>query len=280
MGVADYGKNGAGTYSYSTTEFVSWANFTSLTIGKASNAANHQMTVQQNLVDYGVMVGSHSGVYWTQDVPYITQSKSKYTISLLDNIWNFSSSTASIKAAYITGNIDGHCAVSKVGSAGGIGFYYCEGSLQVTTTLPFELNMTTVTGKLTSGTYSGDSYVEFFVKVLHGATLVASQAFDEVAFHSTVSSSPTFNVGGSNPFGTYNDAETVLCGPGGGSSVTITAITAQISESYLSGTLRPVPHAYSDGYDTAETVKGVHMSELTTGIGKALLGTDNANQLW
>ena len=281
MGVADYGLTGSGSpYSYSTTEFVSWANFTALTIGKASNSYNHQMTVQQNLVDDGVMVGTHAGVYWAQDVPYITQSTTKYTISMLDNIWNFTSGTASMSATYITGNLGTGCSVSKVGTSGGVGFYYCEGSSTIVATLPFELKMTTTTGTEPPGAYSGDSFVEFAIAVYHGATLLGSQAFDEVAFHSTTPGTPGFAVGGKNPFGTYNDAETVLCGPGGGSTVTISAITAQISESYLSGTLKPVPHAYSYGYDTAETVKGVHMSFLTTNIGKATLGTDNAVQLW
>jgi len=280
MGVADYGINGGSSYSYSTTEFVSWANFTALTIGKASNGYNHEMTVQQNLVDYGVMVGTHSGVYWAQDVPYISQSKTRYTIAMLDNIWNFSSPTASMTASSITGNLGSGCAVSKVGTSGGIGFYYCEGSQTFTTTLPFELKMTTTTGSLGPGTYSGDSFVEFTIAVYHGATLLDSLAFDEVAFHSTTTNAPAFNVGGRNPFGTYNDAETVLCGPGGGSTVTISAITAQISESYLNGTLQPIPHAYSYGYDTAETVSGVYLTKLTTNIGKATHGTDNAIQLW
>jgi len=278
MGVADYGKDSSGTYAYTTTEFVSWANFTSLTIGSASNGYNHQMTVQQNLVDY-VKTASPSKVYWTQDVPYVSQSRTEYTVTLLDNIWNFSAYPASMTANAITGNLLGNCSggVSKSGSTG---FYYCEGTIQFQTTLPFELKMTTVTGTLAGGTYSGDSYVEFLVSVLHGATLVGSQAFDKVAFHSTSGDTPAFKVGGNNPWGTKNDAETVLCGPGGGSTVTISAINAQISESYLNGTLQPVPHAYANGFDTAETVKKVHMSILTTGIARALTGTDNTNELW
>jgi len=282
MGLADYGKNGASQYGYNTSEIVSWANFTALTIGKANIGVSHQMTIQQNAVAYSVRTGAHYGQYWVQDVPYITQSKTKYTVQMLDNIWNFSSSTASMSGSAVTGNLEGNCAQGgTVAKSGSIYFYYCVGNLVTKTSLPFEVKMTTVVGVLSSGPYSGDSDVEFIIGVYHSGTLVGSQVFDEVAFHSGGASNPKLVVGGTNPFGLPNDIETVICGPGGGSSVAITAIGAKLSESYLSGaSLVHVPHAYSYGYDTAETAKGVRMSSSVAGLGTAAAGTDNKIQLW
>ena len=280
MGIADYGVNGGSAYTYTSQAFESWANFTSLKIGKASSGANHQMTIQQNLVDY--VVGTHSGEYWTQDVPYITQAKTKYTVNLLDNIWNFSSSSAGMAGSDLTGNLLGECGSGGgVSTSKGYSWYWCEGSLQVTVKLPFEIEMVTTIGTIPSGTYAGDSDVVFSVAIYHSGTFVSSQTFDEVAFHSTAGGTASYHVGGKNPYGIYNDAETVLCGPGGGSSVPILAIGAKLSEAYYTGTqFASVPHAYSYGYDTAETVSGVLMSSSSFGVGTASLGTDNQIQLW
>ena len=93
----------------------------------------------------------------------------------------------------------------------------------------------------------------------------------------------TFFVGGTNPFGLNNDAETVLCGPGGGSSVKITAIAASFTEGYIpsgSAVLTQVTHAWSAGSDTAETVSNVKMSSTVVEIGTAAAGADNNKQLW
>lgn len=285
MGVADYGENGLSTYSYTSQAFKSWANFTSLTIGKATiSGGNHQMTIQQNLVDYGVLVGTHSGEYWIQNVPYITQAKTEYTVNLLDNIWNFTGTTSStyMNQTDITGNLLGNCGEGGYVSTGsGYSYYWCLGSLQVTVKLPFEIMMTTTTGTWASGPYAGDSDVNFSVAIYHSGTFVGSQLFDEVAFHSAGGNTPAFQVGGKNPFGLYNDAETVLCGPGGGSSVAISAVSAKLSESYYTGTKYvSVPHAYSYGYDTAETVTGVQMTSTNLGVGTAAHGTDNTIKLW
>jgi hypothetical protein len=98
---------------------------------------------------------------------------------------------------------------------------------------------------------------------------------------------PNFYVSGSNrfnPYGTLNDAETVLGGNAGGVSASITAISVKLTESYVplgsfSSTI--IPHAWSAGSDSAETVSGVKMSGTSSHIGKAATGADNNyTQLW
>jgi hypothetical protein len=289
MGIADFGTYKKKTYSYEAQTFESWANFTSLKIGTSPvgcyEAGSTQcMSIQQNLVDYQVYeqgsANPISGEYWTQDVPMISEIGSTFYVNQLDNIWNFSSYPSEM-GGVINSNLLSNCALA----GGQPEFYYCEGNLQFTVTLPFEILMSTTTGKLSSGSYSGSSYVEFGIWVYQSGKLVGGDDFDEVAFQGTATSSPYFYVNGNgiNPYGLSNDAETVLAGPGGGSSVSVTSIKATLSESYMapsSSTLAAVPHAWSAGYDTAETVSKVSMSSTTKGTAIASSGTDKKKQLW
>jgi hypothetical protein len=277
MGVADYGVNGGSSYSYTAAEFVSWANFTALSLGssnKHSGAAS--MSIQQNLVDYNVYEKGHSGEYWAQDVPVLKQAGAGvFKVQLVDNIWNFSSPKARM-AGPVAGNQLGLCK----SSGGAPTYYYCTASLSLTVALPMEIKMVTVTTTATSGASS----VEFGIWVYHAGVLVNGEFYDQVSFSGSAASAPAFLVGGTNPLGLYNDAETVLCGPGGGKSIVISSISARMSESYAispsSSALTPVPHAWSAGADTAETVSGVVMSSPSSGFGQANTGTDNNIQLW
>ncbi len=178
----------------------------------------------------------------------------------------------------MAGNLLGRC--SSFG--GSPDYYYCQSSQQFTTTLPFEVFMNTTIFVLSSGTYKGHTAVEFGIWVYHAGKLVKGEWYDLVAFSGKARTTPVIKVGGRNPLGLFNDAETVLCGPGGGSSATITKINATLSEAYFaphSSTLVPIPHAWSAGTDTAETVLGVHMTS-SNEIGIASHGADNNNQLW
>ena len=291
MGLADFGTNGKSTYSYKAVTFESWANFTALTIGAAkpsetcpASGSTQCMTIQQNQVDYKVYEqGSSSpiaGEYWAQDVPFVSQIGSNYYVNQVDNIWNFSSYPSEMGGT-IYPNLLSNCA-----HTGGQPTYYeCTGNLQLAVTLPFEIMITIITGVLSSGTHSGSSYIEFGIWVYHSDTLVGGDDFDEVAFNGAAAAHPYFYVNGkgTNPYGLYNDAETVLAGPGSGSSISITSVKATFSESYkspTSSTLVKLPHAWSAGYDTAETASGVEMSSTTKGTGIASTGVDSKKQLW
>ena len=104
MGIADYGVNGKTVYHYTSAEFASWANFTSLEIGNGGGA----MTIQQNLVDYGVAQGNVIGFYWAQNVPRITQlSQNLFQVKFIDNIWNLSYFMAGLTGVF--GNLQDRC---------------------------------------------------------------------------------------------------------------------------------------------------------------------------
>jgi Thermopsin len=276
MGVTDYGVNGAKSYRYSTTEFVSWSNFTSLSI-----SGGKSISLQQNVVDYGVAV-SKQGEYWIQNVPFVTASGSSYMITFENNIWNFSaiftSFTGTMKSTDVKGNLLGDCSASGV--YGHNEYYACQAKNTVTVSGAFSIETVTSTSKITSGADRGDASVTFAAYVYQGSTMVGGGAYDKVAFVSKASSKPSFKVGGTDPGGFYNDAEIVLCGPGGGSSATISSISAKFSEFHLSkGSLVSIPHAWSAGSDTAETVFGVRMTG--SGMeGVASSGADNQVQLW
>lgn len=276
MGVVDYGVNGAKSYSYSTTEFVSWANFTSLSI-----SGGKSLSLQQNIVDYGVAV-SKQGEYWIQNVPFVTVSGSSYKITFENNIWNFSAPFTSFQGTLKSSDVKGNL-LSECGSSGVYGkneYYACEAKNPVTVKGAFSIETVTSTGKITSGADKGDAFVTFAAYVYQGSTLKGGGAYDKVAFVSKAASKPSFKVGGTDPGGFYNDAEIVLCGPGGGSSATISAISAKFGESYLSkGKIVSIPHAWSAGSDTAETVFGVQMSS-SGKEGIASAGADSQVQLW
>jgi hypothetical protein len=289
MGLADFGTNGKATYSYKAVTFESWANFTALTIGTSpieclNSAATQCMSIQQNQVDYKMYEqGSASpiaGEYWVQDVPEVSQIGSTYYVNQLDNIWNFSAYPSGMGGT-IYPNL-----LSKCSSSGGQPtYYYCQGNLKLTVSLPFEIQITTTTGVLSSGIHSGSSYVEFGIWAYQSGKLVGGGDYDEVAFKGTAVAHPYFYVNGkgTNPYGLYNDAETVLAGPGSSSTIKITSIKATISDSYKSSTASTfveLPHAWSAGYDTAETASGVAMSSTTKGTGIASTGVDNKKQLW
>ncbi|MFI5450493.1 MAG: thermopsin family protease [Candidatus Bathyarchaeia archaeon] len=286
-GVVDYGMNKATAYSYHAVTFDSWANFTKLAIGTSSigciGPQLQCMTIQQNLVDYNAFEqgvgGSSSGEYWAQDVPFVAQKGTTFTINQLDNIWNFSAYPSSMGGT-IYPNLLGNC-----GYGGLPTYYYCLGTLVMTTTLPFEILMTTTTGVLSSGPHAGSTYIEFGIWVYHSGKLVGGSFFDQVAFSAAAPNKPYFFVSGAtrNPYGIYNDAETVLCGPGGGSTVRLTALSASFTEAYMasgSATLKRITHAWSAGTDTAETISNVKLSSTVKGIGTLAAGADNNKQLW
>ena len=273
MGVADYGVNKKTTYSYVAEVFSSWTNFTKLSIG-----GDHKMMIQLNVVDYKVYENGAAGEYWIQDIPVVVQTTpGHYSIQQLDNIWNFSSSTAKMGGT-IYPNQNGGCS-----STGGLpSYYYCYGQT-FATTLPFEVQLTVQTGLAAAGTHKGDSVVTFGIHVYHSGKVVGGSQFDAVAFAGAAALPARFTVGGSNPYGLTNDAETILGGDCCSSTVVISSISAQISESYsasIGGALVLVPHAWSTGNDTSETVSGVHIKSTVAGKGIAVSGTDNNVQLW
>jgi hypothetical protein len=271
MGVADFGLNGGSTYSYTAVTFKSTVTFTALNIGAATKGAlKNSISIQLNAVADNMFRNGKAGFYWTQDVPFVTQeSGGKYLVYALDNIWDFNNGAS---MSGVTGNLKHDCSSSGIGTKQ----WFCFSKNQYTETLPF-----TVTMEMLVGIVNGHSAVEFEF----GATGHPMVAFDEITFPGSAPSFPFYLVEYAHvPLATVllTDAETVICGPGGGSTVHLLSISASFTEQYKAtggAAFKSVPHAYSEGRDTAETSSGVHMSASGT-TGKASSGTDNSVQLW
>ena len=299
MGIVDYGTTRLGfrtdLYNYSASEFLSRTEFTALTIGAASKRGfDGMMSLQLNVVDRDVAVNSNLGTYWIQDVADIKQIdvNKTFQVSFTDNIWNFTPVRfgAGIPSP-INGNIFGNelkkCSSNGIGkTTNGYEFYGCVAEGKFNVTLPFtvELGVTTWTN-IYPQKGREVSYVDFGYNLLNGGRAVSGLKFDRVYFDSKVPGNPRFYVyGGGALAGFRSDAENVLGGEAYGVSVAIIQIKANMNMMYQpSGKegLVQIPHAWSAGSDTSETVTGVMMSKSpTANMGVAMSGADNSNQLW
>jgi hypothetical protein len=287
MGVVDAGLTPTnGKYSYTAETFRSTVSVTKLNIGASSlKGVKGQMTIQLNAISYDMYSSGSPNTFWTQDVVSVKQEAGgKYAIQGVDNIWNFNAGGGSVPSS-IAGNLNNDCASGMFGIGSPGGQWFCFSKQVFVTTLPFTITLEMGVGVLTSGPHAGSSGVIFAFGVKHGSTVLGSVSFDEVAFAGPAGATPFYLVQDSNaPIGApiVNDAETVFCGPGGGSSVAILAIAAHITEDYqakFGGKFVSVPHAFSEGRDTAETASGVAMTALGK-TGDATHGTDSFVSLW
>ena len=282
MGVVDAGLTPTNVkYSYTAETFRSTITVTKLNIGASTlKGVKGQMTIQLNAISYDMYSGGSPNTFWTQDVVSVIQEAGgKYAIQGVDNIWNFNAGGGSVPSS-IAGNLLNDCKTSGHPTQ-----WFCFSKQIFVTTLPFTITLEMGVGVLQSGPHAGSSGVDFAFGVKHGSTVLGSVTYDQVAFAGPAGATPFYLVQDSlAPIGApiVNDAETVFCGPGGGSSVAITAIAAHITEDYAAtfgGKFVSVPHAFSEGRDTAETVSGVAMTALGK-TGDASHGTDSFVSLW
>ena len=253
IGVADYGIGANNNpYKYNTTEFYGIANISSLSTYNASLplGSRHWMSFQMNVV-LNFSYGGTTYAYWIQDVALVNTSDNY--ISFIDNVWNFSSTAASIYNSTLVGN-------GTVASSGRTGFYYDWASAlpgnNVSLTYP-----ATVQFAVHASTSSKGPEVAFMYNDSHGW-----QTYDNVLF--AFAPNPTANYGfvvdGYNyaPSGNYFDAELILGGPGGGMSTNDTGSQVHLQLEYWNGNnYQLTPSAYNFGSDTAETIGKVISSE-------------------
>ncbi len=310
MGVADYGVNPSNDhlYSYHTQSFEASITINSINIGQNTcgnlcGGGEDVLTLQQNTVA-NISAGGVEQTYWTQDVPFlfyypVTHS---YSIVPLDNIWNFSGPLLNIadNMTGVTGNLNSQC----VAYGGAPVFYECEGAEISNLQLPLTIETRmTVSEQCVAGICS--NYVTFYMEISQGAKLVYSNTFDKVEFtNGNALSRPHFyvepclplapstnaNFGKctvgkkESPIGLPYDAEWIIGGPADGSQVRMTQINAMMTESFLNettGHFQSVPHAYSDGWDTAEGVGNVRMTSPGSPTALASAGPDNVEApLW
>ncbi|MHB8351801.1 MAG: thermopsin family protease, partial [Thermoplasmata archaeon] len=247
FGIADYAVDVNGTtYSYGTNEFLGTASISALTTYNSSLGSSATWgTLQLNLV-FVFTSGATTYYYWPQDVLFFDSSSN--TVQFEDNIWNLSSSGATMESTTITsGN-------GSVYSSGG-GNYYAAGA----------------SGQSGSGislTYPAVVQLRCLAEVKSGSPVVyfqfndgyGWQTYDTAVFGFTRSvTSALFEVNGNSytPNNLFQDAELVFGGPGGGSATAITAANVNLSLQFDNGhNLQEVANAFNFGSNTAEAVSG------------------------
>ncbi len=296
IGLADYGMYKGVSYTYTTTKFQSNTTFTSLNIGNNANpAVNNIMSVQFNMVDYGVTEHSNTGAYWVQNIADMKQTGNYYGIAVINNIWNWTVNGGSMSNA--PGDLNHTCASGTFGNSNGQLYYYCQigdvtkNSFVANVSLPFTIQLEVDTYASTHG----NSTIAFYYSIYQGNTKVNGSEYDIVTFSGS-GGSPAFKVGGYSTQKYYgntfipNDVENVFSGYPSGSGyscagcVIVNKIDASMQVYYLPKAGKQftlLTHAYSAGSETAEMVVNVHMVENgKTHSAMAVSGTDNDVELW
>ncbi len=293
MGITDYGVNATTTeYSYKSLGDLSyWDSGAELGIGTQEGGggcldpyaeAGVCFTLQQNQVIQGLYSKGHLGEYWAQNIAEVAYDEScsapcvpgTYSVTWLDNIWNFSYSggvcpsdkdlgKGCIDPKTIVGNQAGDCAYT----GGEPRFYYCEAATVYDIGLPFTVNAYT-----TVNTYhtSKANFVRFYGEITEGASAVYGLSYDLVKFvyGSAGRGSPSFLVKDAlAPFGLPYDYEWVFGGPGDGSTNAV-ADYGDLQSFYCTslaacdgpiGSYHTLTHAWSSGEDTSETISDVYV---------------------
>jgi|HubBroStandDraft_1064217.scaffolds.fasta_scaffold01929_4 hypothetical protein len=311
MGITDYGITRAlGTYTESPSVVNSSYDIQTLSVGKASanvcedsDAVRGEcFTLQQNAVTHDTYVKNSNGSYWTQDVAEIAYDKScsspctsrTYSLTWVDNIWNFSSSSGicpsdvakgagCINPKNIVGDLGGNCTAS----GGHPTFYYCVGPITYGLTPGFTVTASMdIDGAGPCKSAATKTCVNFFGEIQNSVgKVLESGYFDGVSFASGShgAGKPTYYIADAYaPFGLPYDFEWVVAGPGGGLANSVTVVGTM--ESYIcklgcpAGSQTPIKHAWSSGYDTAEAVSGVvvQATPKVTFEASTSSGTDNS----
>ena len=253
VGMADYGL-GTGTlfggytpYEYNTTSFLGSAKIYNLSVVDNSTG-NKCMSVQFN-VNLVFNNSNNKYVYWVQDVAFINTSSR--AITFIDNIWNMTSSGASMYNSTVNGT-------GTVSNYSDSGYYYSIASC----TLPgndIKLpNLATINFMVNSTMKNGSPEVELMYNDGYGWVTYDSPVF---IFATNVTSDQSFVVDGYNyePDGySFYDAELILGGPGDGSSTVDMSSNIQLGIEYWNGhNYQEITNAFNYGSDTAETISNV-----------------------
>ncbi len=260
MGLASYGlRNVSGSltpFTYNTTCFDGTVSINNVSEFYMGSDSPYAFSIQMNSVLTGVTLFGETGYqYWIQNVAFY--STRTHQLTLVDNIWNFSSPTAVITG----GEFNNYTGTVVPGL-----YYYKVGptfDLDSNFSLSLLLNTANVNNDNAvflnysiSGTTPG------------GSTLVNTGSYDRVIFNSITSRSASatpeahFEVSGSTLSDNHAiplDAELDFGGPGGGSTADFTNMNSTLTLMYKtsSGNLAPVPSAYDSGSATGETSSGV-----------------------
>ncbi len=289
MGVTDIGVNAGIPYTYNAESVVAATTFHRLFLLGCAQSPNCDMSDQLNAVTIDTLecnVKCWFGNYWTQDVLEIHQTdQTHFNVQAIDNIWNFSAVNANMTAP-VTGSGGYFVCTTCTPQL----HYYGDNGPSATVTAPFYVELVLRTFVNAGRNAEVDFKVSVWEVTNTGTlgTSVLSSVYDTVVFNSFgISGCPScsiYHVGGSAMNGLANDIENVLGGAGGGASVTVPIIDVSMATLQACQTciaFSSVPHAFSFGEDTAETVNNVAMSMIfgcCNAFGET--GADNTIQLY
>lgn len=252
MGVTDFGVTPSGDpYQYATTSFLGAVEIGTLrSSGSGSSAAGFQLNTE-------LVLGSAPNlfVYWVQNV--VSIDTSTRTFSIVNNIWNWSSSSQRIASGAIVGN----GSIYSVGSQNLYEYSPAAGSLPgIGVVLPTPAS---VEDRLETIVVGGVPRVLFAFQDGYGWV-----TYDNVSFPWASSlADDGYLVDGFSyaPIGLYLDAEWVYTG--GGSGFTNLASDLNLSLDLFNGeNYQAVPSAYDHGGNTAESESNVRESYLAAPV--------------
>lgn len=247
MGIADFGVGDSGAYQYATNSTLGIVSIGSLSTMN-STGSDAALSIQLN-VNLKFTSSNQLFVYWIQDVAQLDSNNN--TIQFLDNVWNFSSSSAAVGFG-----ISGNGQLKQFTSSES--FYYDVASsslpgngisLSYPSTVSLEVNATT----------SASREPELLLAYNDGFGWVT---FDRVTFTSAshLDSLTGFTVDGFtyNPVGVYYDSELVLVGECCAWSANDIQSDVNLQLDYWNGNnYQEVTNAYNFGSDSGETMGNV-----------------------
>lgn len=265
MGIADYGIGSGNTpYEYNTSSFEGIININSLSTynqslsqiqpgGGTYYGKSYGMSFQLNSVlTFNLSGNTYS--YWTQNVVlYNTSANSVY---IIDNIWNFSSSSASLAPGTVTGN--GTLDSTTVNNVP-VHFYYDISSTSLPGSRATLTYPTAIKLKMNSVLAAGVPQVSFSYNDGFGWV-----TFDNVNFTSANGATDSnFTVNGFSytPLGSFYDAELILGGPAGATNTAADSANISMQLLYWNGNnYQEVQNAFNYGSDTAEGISNLIVS--------------------
>ncbi len=277
VGITSYGSNGTVVQTnsvrgitnitgigvgYFSTIIVNSINFTNDYVNGTLYSGYNSASLQENAV---LWLGN-LGTYWTQNVILLTQiSQTLYVLEPVDNIWNFSSSSANMNQNAISGNGSVQCIIV---SGEGTSCAYITAASNFTVTAPFTINLTMSINSAGNGAAGvgfqyqiQDSSGDNFTGQYDNAILYPGNPRVPSYFQIGGDSPVVDDLGGGTSFILPSDLELVFGGPGSGSSVFVNSVYGSQELLYSNGTAYlPVLDAFSGGSDTAEQAAGIQIA--------------------
>ncbi len=286
MGIADYGINGSSPqpHIYYTTSFIGKAQVSSLATsgpneGTECSVSNANLSLQLNVVLFIELASGVTYYYWIQDVAvFHIVNPTEFDITYVNNIWNFSSTTAEMQSSTVSGN-------GSVQTDGYGDYWYADcaaGSLSgngvlVTSPSTIQLQVNSIT--------SAANQMEVIFSY-YSTTTSSRVIYDNVVFPWTTGApNGEFQVSGlqTTPFGLPEDAELVF--GGGCCSAQAQDLKSQLSlslEEYSAYGYEYVPAAFNFGSDTGETISNVISASSSSPTTEAVVtaGSGSLGQLY